>query len=48
MTEVVFLLEEESMKVLLDGLPPRLFPDLEFRCLAHQGKKIWKEASGAS
>ncbi len=28
MTRVVFLLEEPSMKVLLDGLLPRFFPDL--------------------
>ena len=27
------------MKALLDGLLPRLFPDLPFFCLAHEGKR---------
>lgn len=39
---VVFLLEEPSMKVLLEGLLPRLFPGWlphqDFLCVAHQGK----------
>ena len=26
------------MKVLLEGLLPRLFPDLSFQCIAHEGK----------
>ena len=39
MSRIVFLLEERSMKVLLDGLLPRLFPDLPFRCVAHEGKR---------
>ena len=38
MTRVVFLLEEYSMKVLLDGLLPRLFPGLPFLCVPHGGK----------
>lgn len=38
MGRVVFLLEEYSMKVLLDGLLPRLFPDLVFLCVPHDGK----------
>jgi hypothetical protein len=38
MSYVVFLLEELSMKVLLDGLIPRLFPDLQFLCIPHEGK----------
>ena len=38
MKKVVFLLEEESMKVLLEGLLPRMFPDLAFQCVSHQGK----------
>jgi hypothetical protein len=38
MSRVVFLLEEPSMKVLLDGLLPRLFPGLPFWCIAHEGK----------
>ena len=39
MRRVVFLLEEYSMKVLLEGLLPRLFPDLPFLCLPHDGKQ---------
>ena len=39
MSRVVFLLEESSMKVLLDGLLPRLFPDLPFLCVPHEGKQ---------
>jgi hypothetical protein len=39
MSRVVFLLEEPSMKVLLDGLLPRLFPDLPFLCIPHEGKR---------
>ncbi len=39
MARVVFLLEEKSMKVLLDGLLPRVFPSLAFLCLAHEGKQ---------
>lgn len=39
---IIFLLEESSMKELLDGLIPRLFPGLEkdvhFQCVPHQGK----------
>lgn len=36
---IVFLLEERSMKVLLQGLLPRLFPDLSFLCVEHEGKQ---------
>lgn len=39
MTKIVFLLEELSMKVLLDGLLPRLFPGLSFLCVPHEGKQ---------
>lgn len=39
MGRLVFLLEERSMKVLLEGLLPRLFPDLAFLCVAHEGKQ---------
>jgi hypothetical protein len=39
MSRVVFLLEEYSMKVLLDGLLPRLFPHLPFLCVPHEGKQ---------
>ncbi len=39
---IIFLLEEPSMKALLDGLLPRLFPGLEegthFQCVPHEGK----------
>ena len=38
MSRVIFLLEEYSMKALLDGLLPRLFPDLSFLCVSHDGK----------
>ena len=36
MSRIVFLLEERSMQVLLDGLLPRLFPDLPFLCVPHE------------
>lgn len=39
MSRLVFLLEEYSMKVLLDGLLPRLFPGLPFLCVPHEGKQ---------
>jgi len=39
MSRVVFLLEEYSMKVLLEGLLPRLLPQLRFVCVAHEGKQ---------
>ena len=39
MSQIVFLLEERSMKVLLDGLLPRLFPNLAFLCIPHEGKQ---------
>ncbi|NMG45444.1 DUF4276 family protein [Aromatoleum toluvorans] len=39
---IVFLLEEPSMKALLDDWLPRLFPDwvdgLHFQCVPHEGK----------
>ena len=38
MSRLIFMLEEASMKVLLDGLLPRLFPELSFQCIAHEGK----------
>lgn len=38
MSRIVFLLEERSMKVLLEGLLPRLFPGMEFLCVPHEGK----------
>lgn len=39
MKRLVFLLEEYSMKVLLDGLLPRFFADLHFLCVPHEGKQ---------
>jgi hypothetical protein len=39
MSRVIFLLEEYSMKVLLDGLLPRLFPEIQFLCVPHEGKQ---------
>ena len=38
MNRVVFLLEEASMRDLLVGLLPRLYPNMVFMCLAHEGK----------
>jgi hypothetical protein len=39
---IIFLLEEPSMKILLEGLLPRLFPGLvvseHFLCVPHEGK----------
>lgn len=39
MNRIVFLLEEDSMKILLEGLLPRLFPGLPFLCVPHEGKQ---------
>lgn len=39
MSRLVFLLEERSMKILLEGLLPRLVPDLPFLCVTHEGKQ---------
>jgi hypothetical protein len=39
MGRVIFLLEEQSMKELLEGLLPRIFPDLHFLCIVHDGKQ---------
>lgn len=36
--KIIFLLEERSMKTLLEGLLPRFFPDLKFQCVPHEGK----------
>ncbi|MBY6243473.1 DUF4276 family protein [Methylosinus sp. Sm6] len=38
MSRLVFLLEEPSIKVLLEALLPRLFPALDILCIAHEGK----------
>jgi hypothetical protein len=39
MSRIVFLLEEYSMKILLEGLLPRIFPSLGFLCVSHEGKQ---------
>lgn len=39
MSRMVFLLEERSMKTLLEGLLPRLIPGILFICLPHEGKQ---------
>ncbi len=36
--KLVFLLEEQSMKELLDGLMPRMFPGVEYMAIPHSGK----------
>lgn len=38
MGQVVFLLEERSMEAFLEAFIPRFFPDLQFLCIAHNGK----------
>ena len=38
MSRLVFLLEEPSMKHLLQALLPRLIPKLNFLCVPHEGK----------
>lgn len=35
---IVFMVEELSMADFLNQLLPRVFPDLEFRCVPHEGK----------
>lgn len=39
MGRIIFLLEERSLKVLLEGLLPRLFPGVSFLCVPHEGKQ---------
>lgn len=39
MNRIVFLLEEYSMKVLLEGLLPRILPGVPFLCIHHNGKQ---------
>ncbi len=40
MKQLVFLLEEESMKALLDVLLPQILPpEIEFLCIPHEGKQ---------
>ena len=47
MSRVIFLLEEKSMKELLDRMLPRIFPSLRFLCIPHEGKadlEVWPES----
>lgn len=39
MKRVVFLVEEPSMADFLDGILPRFFPQLQFQCVPHRGKR---------
>lgn len=39
MSRIVFMVEERSMKTLLDGLLPRLMPEMSFICIPHEGKQ---------
>lgn len=39
MNKIVFLLEEPSMEILLDGVLPRMFPKMVFQCIPHDGKR---------
>jgi len=37
--KIVFLLEERSMKITLEGVLPRLIPGVDFQCIPHAGKQ---------
>jgi hypothetical protein len=39
MSRIVFMVEEESMATFLNNFLPRLFPDLRFLCIPHEGKR---------
>lgn len=39
MKRVVFLLEDRSMAAFLEAAMPRLFPDVPFLCVPHEGKR---------
>lgn len=38
MSRILFMLEERSMREMLEALLPRVAPGLDFLCLVHQGK----------
>lgn len=38
MGRVIFLVEEPSMQVFLDIFLRRMYPDLQFLCVPHNGK----------
>ena len=48
MNRIVFLLEEDSMRTLLEGVLPRLFPGLLFQCVPHEGKQDLEKSIPAS
>ena len=39
MNKIVFLLEEPSMKTLLERMLPRMFPETQFQFIAHRGRE---------
>ncbi len=39
MTTLVFCLEEPSAKAMLEGIIPRLYPDVEVRYIVFEGKQ---------
>jgi hypothetical protein len=39
MKKIVFLLEEPSMKVFVEGYLPRVMPGIDFICIKHEGKQ---------
>lgn len=45
MSRIIFLLEEYSMKVLLRDLLPRVFPQLSFLCVSHDGKRDLEQSA---
>ena len=47
MVKLVFLVEERSMADLLEHLLPRLFPEIQFQCIPHEGSAIWRRAEKA-
>ena len=48
MGRVIFLLEEKSMKELLDRMLPRIFPSLRFLCIPHEGKADLNQSQGGN
>lgn len=39
MKQIVFLVEERSMKEFLNTWVTRTYPEVEFRCISHEGKR---------
>ncbi len=44
MNKIVFLLEEPSMKTLLEGMLPRMFPETQFQFVAYKGKSALEKS----